>query len=285
MKYLITGSAGFIGKNLTNHLKANNHSVIHLHHEYFLSRLLTILRDHKNIDYIIHLSAYGNHSSQKESVLTYRANVADLQDLLNYTLDYPYKALLNISSSSVYGKKYSPMREIDLLEPETMYAATKAAGEMLVRGYAYSFNKPIVNIRPASVYGPYEGDHRFIPTIIRSLLTDTTMTLDGSGVHDWIYIDSFISALHTIIENADILKGEAINVGTGKQRSNKEVVEIVESLMDKKLSIAEYKTLRPNDSPCWTVKSDTLQSYGWFAKETLEEGLRKTINHYEKHYT
>lgn len=224
-----------------------------------------------NPDMIFHLAAYGNHHHQEDEDEILSANVIKTYLLLKATLDIPYKAFINVSTSSVYGKKSEPMSEKMALDTDTFYGCTKACGEYLVRAFAKRYNKPIVNVRPFSVYGPGEADFRFIPTVIRGLKGEE-FTLYPKSVHDWIYIEDFIDGLLGI--DAKKLKGKAINIGTGVQTSNKTVVRMLEKISGHK---AKYEEV-PSKRGFWQASAGD-------PKHTLEEGLKKTYEYYSNKET
>ena len=98
----------------------------------------------KTVEYIIHLAAYGNHYFQTKDTKIYKANVRLLFRLLMASKDMPYKGFINVSTTH------------HNLESGSWYGSTKAAGEYLVRAFVAQNNKPVINIRPYSIYGERE---------------------------------------------------------------------------------------------------------------------------------
>lgn len=286
MVIVITGANGFIGKNLTKIFTSLGHSVIPIAHEDL--EWTTILKEvFKDItpDYIIHLAAYGNHANQPDTPRQFLySNIIGTFNLLEATVDVPYKGFINIGSSSEYGKKDSTMRESDVPETDTFYGASKVATVYLSRAFAKKYNKPIVTVRPFSVYGPGEAEFRFIPTIIKNLLNNTEMKVDPSGYHDWIYIDDFISGLVAVMANAEELKGEIVNIGTGKQYSNGDVVATLEMISGRNLKHSEVNGMRTQDSHVWRANTNKLKLLGWRPETSLLDGLIKTYQRYKDAY-
>jgi nucleoside-diphosphate-sugar epimerase len=203
-------------------------------------------------DYIIHLAAYGNHYYQKDFKLAVKINILNLYNLLELTKDIGYSLFYNFSTSSV------------TLENQTYYSITKFCGEQLAAMY-----DRVVNIRPYSVYGPGEAEHRFIPTVIRHLRSGEFMLLDEFAVHDWIYIDSFIEAFLKVTEHSEI--------GTGIMTTNLEVVRMLEEISGKKLNYTHAK-LRIYDTENWICKNG-VKDIGLFngLKLTYESITRKNL--------
>lgn len=282
---LITGISGFLGRNLHEHLNEQGMMVIGLPRQ-LLGEPVALENYIKRINpnYIYHCAAYGNHSTQRDFDETIITNVIKTYSLLRATLDIPYEAFFNISSSSVYGKKEYIMKETDYLQPDNFYACTKAASESLARPFAKTLGKPIVNVRPFSLYGPYEGDHRLIPTIIRKLVRNEHVELIEPPLHDWIYIKDFLLALDALRGNMRIHNGESVNIGTGRQTSNRDIYDKISALMRYKTKVRPTKTPRDYESPCWRADYTKMKMLGWKPKYTLEEGLWETIKFFNDKY-
>lgn len=170
------------------------------------------------------------------------------------------------------------MSELDVLLPQTAYACTKAAFTQLSRMY-YA-----LNIRPFSVYGPQEKDTRFIPTVIRSCITQEPMILDPNAKHDWIFCDDLIDGMILMSLKYQLLKGTSVNLGTGIQTDNRTVVDIIEELTGKKANIIKTLELRKGDSPDWRADITRAKDLGWAPKTNIVRGLEKTVKFYEDRY-
>lgn len=283
-KVAIGGMGGFIGTHLAQRFISRGDTVIRITQDMFYAPqphdLRTFLEEAKP-DIIIWAGAYGNHSSQTDDQETFEANVVKTYLLLDATKDIPYEAFINIGSSSEYGKKAYHMREDMVPEPLTMYGGTKAAGTMLARAFAKKYKKNIVTVRPFSIYGPGEVEHRFIPTVIRSLIKGEELLLDPLPYHDWTFLDDFIDGVLTVIDNAQMLAGNAINIGSGMQYRNQEVVSMLELITGLKTKILKTDVKRI-DSSNWVADNKTLRLCGWRPKTKLIDGLRKTYESYIK---
>lgn len=230
-------------------------------------------------DYIFHLAAYGQMFHQRDDFdEIYNTNVIKLLKILKATNHLNYKGFINIGTSSEYGKKIRPMKETDPIDPDFFYASSKVAGTMLCKAWAKTFNKPIITVRPFSVYGPNEAEFRFIPTIIRSGIESVKFELTN-GVHDWIYIEDFIDGLLLVAKNIKKIKNGIVNIGTGKQYTNKQIVELLSNNI-KPLKYTETK-MRPNDTKvCWRANNSLLRSLGWKQKYTMKQGLEAVLSYY-----
>lgn len=278
---LITGIHGFIAKHLALKLKMLGHEVISVERETLENPVnLTDALAHTKIDYIYHLAAYGNHSDQKDEDEIIATNIIKTRFLLDATKNHNYKAFINVSSSSVYGVKESPMKESDVLETTTLYGASKIAGEFLARAQAISKNKPIVSVRPFSVYGRGEGEHRFIPTVAKSIMEDKEFLLDPEVNHDWIYVEDFVAGMVVVAANAKKLKGGVVNIGSGEQFTNREIVDKLESVTGKTAKFKVKRGLREYEPKSWVADISLIKSLGWQPKVDLYKGLKETVDYY-----
>jgi nucleoside-diphosphate-sugar epimerase len=252
MKIAITGSNGFIGQHLKKRLEINGHSVICILNEMDKYHLFDYFYENKP-EIIYHLASYGNHIHQKDEDKIIHANIIRLSELLKMSDVFYIKKFYNFSTSSVN------------LKDITFYSATKKAGELICEAFKQKYKMNIINIRPYSVYGPGEADWRFIPVVIRSLLTNTEMQVDEHATHDWIYIDDFIDAL---------LDGKT-EIGTGIKTRNIEIVAALENISGKTLNYKPVNNLRSYDNDNWVCPEGVKHI-------SLQEGLQKTFEYYEK---
>lgn len=284
-KALISGSNGFIGRHLWDALVDRDIEPIALdrHDLYIEVPQLTEIIFHHKPNYIIHLASYGNHRNQTDSTQTIMANFFATYNLLKATEFLEYEAFINVATSSMYGRQATAMNEEETqLRPDTFYAATKAAGYFLSRAFAKQFNKPIASVVPFSVYGEGEAPHRFIPQIIRHLVTSQEMTVNPSSTHDWIHVSDFVTGLLTVIDNIDKVQGDLVNIGTGVSMENLDVIAILEAISGKELSVKLVENPNPFDSPVWYADNAKLESFGWERKVTLGDGLEKCWKYYSQ---
>ena len=263
MKYFITGATGFVGQNLTKRLNGD----LYL---YSRGEDINVVKDFKP-DYIFHLAA----EIYKEDKML-ESNVVLTYDLLKATMDIPYKAMIIVGSSSEYGLKDHPIKEDEVLEPFHLYAGTKGAASLIALSFAKKYQKPIMIARPFSVYGPFEPEHRFIPTMIRCLRSHDTLKV-APGSHDFIHVDDFVDGLLKMADKPKV--GEIYNFGTGQQFTNKEVVSLLEEVSGKKINIEEVERMREFDTDCWVCDRTKAKELGWEPKINLQEGLWLLCHH------
>jgi len=302
---VITGGVGFIGANLIRNLLEKdyeihllwkkssdpwrildikdqiNFHIIDIVNQTKLKSVLTKI----NPSVIFHLATYSSYRNQEDVNQIFDVAIKGTLSLLHATKEIPYKIFVNIGSSSEYGFKEKPMKESDLLEPISFYAAAKSGQTLLCQTFSYQYKKPIVTIRPFSVYGPYEQKDRFISTIIRSLINGETIRLTGGKQRrDFIYVDDLIDLYTKIIKNSNKLSGKILNAGTGFEYSNDEVVQTLFKVMGQKTKIEKGKfPKRMWDAPHWVADiTATKKLLGWFPKYSLEKGLKANYDWFLK---
>ena len=276
MKIIITGHTGFIGKSLLERFKGEE--IMAIGREWKTDSTLKDQIKQFNPEYIIHCAA-----EIKNAYNTFEANVLMLNWLLETTINIDYKAFINIGSSSEYGYTTIPMTEKELLKPRTMYEATKGAGTLLCQGFAREFNKPVVTVRPFSVYGEYEPSSRLIPTLFRNFKNNIVSNI-SLGVHDFIHIDDFLDGLlYIMLSEREIIKGDIVHLGSGVQYTNLEVFNIIKDLFNSTLEpISIENIFNKYDTLNWVADITYAKSrYKFNPKYNLKTGLK---NLYEIHY-
>ena len=265
---LITGIRGLIGSHLKTACEALGYTVHGTTRADSIESTLNLLRQ-VSPSYIFHTA-----SELVDETKMFCTNVSLTHAILHYckTAKNTLKRLVVFGSSSEYGRKTEPIAEHMSLEPETIYEGTKAAATMLARSFSITYGIPILIIRPFTVYGPGEKPSKFISLLLA--LPDKIRL--SEGVHDYVYIEDFVRILLEVMSSCKRLF-DIVNIGTGKQTTNLEVVQTVERLTGHIFSM-EPAQAKPYDSSSWVCDTEYLRTtYGLTANTTLEEGLKYTI--------
>lgn len=314
---LITGGAGFMGSNFVRHLynqypdyrlivldaltyagSIDNLPIdINMSSSSRLSFWYGDVRNGELVDTLISQSDVVIHFAAETHVTRsifdnmhfYETDILGTQVIANCVLKYMdnIERFIHISSSEVYGTARTDlMAEDHPLMPMSPYASAKAGADRLVYSYWATYNIPAIILRPFNNYGPNQHLEKVIPRFITSCILDETLSVhgDGNSARDWVYVGDLCravdKALHVDIER---VKGEAINIGTGKSASIFTIAEMIIKAMGKSSSLIQYVGDRLGQVKLHissVKKAEELLE--WRAKVSLEEGLNKTIDWYKK---
>ncbi len=232
MKFLVTGSAGFIGFHLCRRLLRGGHAVAGLDAmvPYYDVRLKearhAILREHAAFrahpvdladadalrgavdaeapEVVLHLAAQAGVRHALENPDSYvRSNIAGTHNLLEACRCHPVRHLLFASTSSAYGANTSmPFRETDAAAtPLNIYAASKLAGEHLCHSHAHLWGRPVTAFRFFTVYGPWGrpdmAPSRFAGAILRG--EPIAVHNHGRMERDFTYVDDLVEAVLRLV--------------------------------------------------------------------------------------
>ena len=303
---LITGATGFIGANLARRFINRDFTVnILIRTASNMWRLADIkdkiimhnadLCDKKKLtdvvhdispNYIFHLATYGAYPRiETDDNKMMHTNIIGTYNLLKATLDIPYTCFVNTGSSSEYGIKNKPMKESDVLEPNTFYGVSKATASTLCQNYARQYKKPITTLRPFSVYGYYEEQFRLIPEVIINCINQKDVSLSsGEQKRDFIFIEDMIDAYVKVMENPST-DGLILNVGSGRDVTVREVAETIHKLVnsDNKLLFGKKDKAPFETDICWKADIKSIKkALNWKPKTSLVDGLKKTISWFKE---
>lgn len=296
---LLTGAAGFIGANLARRLVSEGLDVHVLLRPDRDSRRLDGLGgdvrrhavdivDEQRIreivgrirpDWVFHLAAYGGSSSQDDVQRIIRTNVNGTVNLLQACLRTGFEAFINTGSSSEYGFQDHPANETEALEPNSVYAVSKAAATLFCRRMAQERKAKIVTLRLYSVYGPYEDPIRFIPTLIRRGLKGELPPLVNPAVaRDFVYVGDVVDAYLAAATHQGKDIGAVYNVGTGVQTSIKQAVELARTVLSIKAS-PKWGTMpdRRWDTSAWVADIRKIRKELCWKPVNFETGFRATV--------
>lgn len=301
-KVFITGATGFIGSHLVRRLLSDRKYEIHILRRktssiWRIKDILGSVKSHfcditeKNKlkvlitkiqpDIIFHLAnigVYGGREGNAEDVI--KVNFLGTVNLIDACNKVNYTCFINTGSSSEYGEKDKAMKEGNICEPQGIYALSKLAATLYAKDYAIKSNKPVVTLRIFTPYGPYDDENRLIPYVVNSLEKGENLFLaNKKNVRDFVFIDDVVNGFLLAVKHAKDVKGEVINIGSGKQTTVDEIVKkIIDMTKDNVEIIWNSEIKKRYESIVW--KADIKKAkklLRWQPTYSLENGLKKTI--------
>ena len=241
-------------------------------------------------DVIFHLAAYGVDYRQQDLHQTIDVNINASLNLFEAFLTNNGNRFIHTGSCFEYGEKNIPISELDLLDPTSVYGATKASSVHLLSSMAKGMQSgELVILRPFGVFGEYEGLHRFVPQVIDKLKCGHIVQMTfGEQIRDYIYIDDLIDAyiLASIVPLENKLK--IINIGSGQGIAMKDLALMISKQIGVSNDMLQFGALpyRPDEMMYLVANIDKAKSLlGWEPKVPIEKGLEHTINWYSQKLT
>ncbi|MCD4716554.1 MAG: dTDP-glucose 4,6-dehydratase [Desulfobacterales bacterium] len=202
------------------------------------------------------------------------------------------KLFHHISTDEVFGSlgKDGFFTEETSYKPNSPYSASKAASDHLVRAYHKTYGLPVTISNCSNNYGPYQFPEKLLPLIILNGLEEKSLPVygDGRNVRDWLFVRDHCTAVWEIMKHGK--RGETYNIGGNHEMENIGLVEMICDILDEvqkseaKTSRRELITFvkdRPGHDLRYAIDFNKLrQELGWVPEESLETGIRKTIQWY-----
>lgn len=206
-------------------------------------------------------------------------NANGLASLLRYAAAAGAR-VIHMGSSLEYHDRSRPCREDDEANGVTPHGAAKAAASRLGRAYAESTGCRLVILRLFQVYGPDDRPTRFLPALIDAALTQRPFALTPPGFRrDWVYVDDVIDAA-VAATVANLRPGEIVNIASGTQTTNEEIVSLVERCAGRAVRI-DARPYAPHawDATHWLADIDKARRLlQWRPRHTLAQGLDRTVD-------
>ena len=275
MKVMVTGSSGFIGKHIVDDLKFCGHQVVEVDIDTGIDLMSLTNNDFKDIDAVIHLTAYSLIESRKNPAEAFSTNVVGLMPILELCVDNDVKLIMS-SASSVYGvPEHLPVNESHPKNPVSIYGVTKLAMENVVEIYHKTRGLEYIIFRFTNAYGPGQVDG-IIPTSIDKIKNNSPITLTGIGTQtrDFVFIDDVV---HFVVRGLEKDKTGIFNIGSGIETSMIDLVHTIGELVDNK-PVVLYTDCDGDERERFCASTRKLRGiFHQIPATPLEDGLIATI--------
>lgn len=305
---LLTGGAGFIGSAIASQLAQRGDRVIVLdkltyagHPQNLVgidcqlvegdirdAELLAKLFAQHHFDAVIHAAAESHvDNSITGSAAFIDTNVTGTHRLLEAVRIAKTPRFLHVSTDEVYGAlgeegvftTQSPM------QPNSPYAASKAASDLLVRSWFKTYGLPAVITRCCNNYGPRQHPEKLIPRMVTNAMKGEPLPVYGDGrqVREWIHVDDHARGVIAALDRGT--PGQVYHLGSGEERRNIELVELLcDELGPHVRGLITYVADRPGHDFRYALDvTGTEQQLGFMPSISFAEGIAATVRWYRDH--
>jgi dTDP-glucose 4,6-dehydratase len=308
LRVIITGGAGFIGGHAVKHFVSQGDTVLNIDkltyaashknttHSDFIeldirdaNELKSIVKNYKP-DYVINFAAETHVDNSINSINEFiSSNVEGVVSVLNVCKETNVK-LCHISTDEVYGPATNkPFTENDQLNPMNPYAATKAAGDLLIKSFNNTYKLPYLILRPSNNYGPDQNKEKFIPKLIDAIRHGKKFPLYGDGlqVREWTYVKDTVQIIRKIIVHENEWNS-TYNITSGISKPNLEVIQktlsiynqINEQNLDLNDVIQHVEDRKGHDKKYW-IESDKINKIISHDHAKFDDVIKEIITHKE----
>ena len=307
MRYFVTGGAGFIGSNYIAYLfeKVKDVTSVTIYDKFTYAanprnyqefandpRLSVIKGDvcdssllensMAEHDYVIHFAAESHVDRSIEDASAFvQTNVLGTFNVLEASRKSEVKTVIHVSTDEVYGSLLEGSADEDYpLKPNSPYAASKAASDLLARSYFITHGLDVRTTRCCNNYGRYQYPETDIPVFINKLKSQEKLPIygDGKNIREWIHVSDHLRGLQTVLEKGS--PGEIYNIGTGSLLSNNDLATALVDIMGLSQEMKSYVQDRKGHDYRYSVDSSKIASLGFVHRTILGNGLADTVRWY-----
>ncbi|MYD08516.1 MAG: dTDP-glucose 4,6-dehydratase [Chloroflexi bacterium] len=187
-----------------------------------------------------------------------------------------------VSTDEVYGDiDIGLSLEDDRFLPNSPYAASKAAGELMARAYCVTYGMDIVITRGSNTYGPYQYPEKLVPFFATEAIDHRPLPLygDGEQIRDWLYVDDHARGVDCVLHFG--VSGEAYNLAGENQRANIDVTTRILELLGKPASLIRHVPDREGHDRRYAMSAEKARALGWRRQFDFDAGLEATVRWYQ----
>lgn len=314
MKIAITGACGFIGFHTAKRFMNLGHTVLGLDNlnDYYDVKLKTdrleLLKSEGMLfekidishqgalevlttfkpDLVIHLAAQAGVRYASINPRAYvESNLDGFFEVLEWIRRHPHVPLVYASSSSVYGNNSEvPFKESDsAAHPESFYAATKRANELMAESYHKTFGIKARGLRFFTVYGPYGRPDMAYFSFTHDLVNNRPLKVfhEGRAMRDYTYVDDIVDGI--IAACFDTSSLEIFNLGHNHPYSIMDLIGCIEDYFGKKAAISFQEGPKGDVSRTFACIDKSQKILGFQPKVTLHDGMKRFLDWYHEYYS
>lgn len=238
-----------------------------------------------DVDAIVNFAAESHVDRSIESPDAFiETDVRGTYVLLEAARRHELERYLQVSTDEVYGDLATGSAlETDPVAPRSPYAASKAAGDLLVRAYHATYGLPVAITRASNTFGPYQYPEKVLPLFVTNALDGEPLPLYGDGlqVRDWLYVDDHCAAIELVLERG--APGEVYNVGGGNEMTNLALTRLILEKLERPMSLVRSVPDRPGHDRRYSVDASKIRALGWAPTAGFDEALSATVRWYVQH--
>lgn len=311
---LVTGGSGFIGSNFiemvlgkyedlqlvnvdkqgvgSREMWAHIYEYARRRNSYYYEsfedvRDLPNLRDPRHIfnrfkfNYIFHFAAESHVDRSINSPEAFiDNNVMGMVSLLEWVRTYqPQARVINISTDEVFGHlnvNDPAFTEESPFNPRSPYAASKASADLIANSYVTTYGLDITTTHCCNNFGKHQADEKFIPTVIRSIVSGEPIPVYGTGenIREWIHVEDHNKWLLEVADNQFC----STNIGSGIEKTNLDMIKDIGNILGVKPEIKFVEDRKGHDFRY------AIESHFPFELRNHDEALKETVEFYKNKY-
>ena len=235
---------------------------------------------------VVHFAAESHvDRSIKDAAPFIDTNIKGTQVLLDASRQFNVKKFIFISTDEVYGEiANGKFNENSPVKPNSPYAASKAAADLLVQSYIRTYQFPAIIIRPSNNYGPWQYPEKLIPLAILRVLEGDKIPVYGKGLNEreWLYVDDCARGILAIVKKGEI--GQIYNLGGACESKNIDTVKLLLKTLGVSQNRFKFVKDRPGHDIRYCLDSGKVtREIVWKPSVKLAQGLKLTVNWSLKH--
>jgi dTDP-glucose 4,6-dehydratase len=236
-------------------------------------------------DQVVHFAAESHVDRSITAAAEFmRTNVLGTQTLLDAALRHGVEPFVHISTDEVYGSVETGARaEDDPLDPNSPYAASKAASDLVALAYHRTHGLDVRVTRCSNNYGPRQFPEKIIPLFITNLLDGQDVPLYGDGLNrrDWLHVEDHCRAVDLVRVKGR--PGEIYNIGGGTELTNRRLTELLLAACGGDWNRVRHVPDRKGHDRRYSIHHDKARTeLGYRPARDLERGLAETVEWYRR---